>query len=322
MCFVIGYGAYKYFTREYTEVRSRYMLDTIVEISATSKLKTIGSQIDSVFSYIQSLESKFDEYNTDSYISKINNSQEFTFPMDDDLYNLLVIADSLWRITDGAFDITIKPVWDTWRFNEESPVLPDSIQIASMIQHIGFDKLHFDKKLLTKPVDLKLTFGAIAKGYILDKAKDKMISMGLSNGIINSRSSMCFFGDRTPPLVYIQHPRNPDKSIASLHVKNKSVGTSGDYQQFFEIENTRYHHIINAHTGFPVEDVFSVTVISPSAAWADGLSTALFLMKPEEALDVVKKMVDTNCVIYYSQNSSIVSLKSEGMKTHNFMEEL
>jgi thiamine biosynthesis lipoprotein len=71
-----------------------------------------------------------------------------------------------------------------------------------------------------------------------------------------------------------------------------------------------------------VESVFSVTVIHPSAAWADGLATALFLMPPEKALDYVTGSKDTNCVIYYRQDDSIVSLKSAGMKALDFSENL
>jgi thiamine biosynthesis lipoprotein len=100
------------------------------------------------------------------------------------------------------------------------------------------------------------------------------------------------------------------------------VGTSGDYQQFYELDGKRYHHILNAKTGLPVENVFSVTVISPQAAWADGLSTALFTLSPEQAIDIVGEMNDTNCVIYYEQEGSIVSLKSEGIRQFEFSEKI
>lgn len=113
-----------------------------------------------------------------------------------------------------------------------------------------------------------------------------------------------------------------DATIASFRLDNRSVGTSGDYQQYFEHEGTRYHHIIDAHTGYPVEDIFSVTVIHPSAAWADGLSTALFLMPPDAAMEYITSLKDTNCVIYYLQDDAIVSLKSSGMKDLEFSENL
>jgi thiamine biosynthesis lipoprotein len=99
---VIGFGTFKYFTREYTETRSRYLMDTIVEITASSKSKLVGTEIDSVFNFINHLQDKLDEYNPNSLISKINRHE--TRKIDVDVYNLLVIADSLYRMTDGRFE--------------------------------------------------------------------------------------------------------------------------------------------------------------------------------------------------------------------------
>lgn len=310
---VLSFGTYKYYTRAFTEVKSQYLMDTIVEISATSKNKTIGKQIDSVFAYIKGLEAKLNEFQDDSWFSKVNNSTETTFPMDADVYAMLVIADSLYKMTGGAFDPTIKPVWDLWGFNSESPTIPDSLEIKKELLRVGFNRLKFDKNKLIKPIDMELGLGAISKGYILDKAREYMISIGLTSGYISCRSSMTFFGNPISQIVYIQHPRKSDDFIASFKILNKSVGTSGDYQQFFEIDGKRYHHIINPFTGYPVEDMHSVTVLTASAAWADGLSTAMFLMQPEMAIETAKKMNDTNAIIYYSKDGEIVSLKTLGI---------
>ena len=141
-----------------------------------------------------------------------------------------------------------------------------------------------------------------------------MISQGLTSGYINCRSSMSFFGNSIPNVVYVQHPRKPDDHIASFKIMNQCVGTSGDYQQFYEINGVRYHHIISPITGYPVEGVHSVTVLNPSAAWADGLSTALFLMPPGAAIEAIKSIPDCNAIIYYSKDGELVSLKTVGMK--------
>lgn len=317
---VIGFGTFKYFTREYTETRSRYLMDTIVEITASSKSKLVGTEIDSVFNFINHLQDKLDEYNPNSLISKINRHE--TRKIDVDVYNLLVIADSLYRMTDGRFDISVKPVWDLWGFNTSNPMVPDSVTINNRLSFVGFHKIKYTKDHIHLPDSMQVTFGALAKGYILDQAREYLRKREIFKGYLNCRSSMTFFGNKLPPLVYIQHPRNPDDIIASFRVNNLSVGTSGDYQQFFEYDNKRYHHLINALTGMPVEDVYSVTVTNPSAAWADGLSTALFLMNSEKAIDVAKAISNTNAVIYFRQNDATVSLKTEGMKTYGLSEKL
>ena len=319
---VISYGAYKFITREYTETRSKYILDTIVEISATSKSKNVGNEIEAVFSLITDLGKNLNEYDPHSMISKINDSTEEEFAIDEDIYNLLVLSDSLWHISQGNFDPSIKPVWDLWHFNTENPQVPDSLLIQEELKKVDFSRIRYSKDTLYKPSGMKLTFGGIAKGYILDKAIASMKQRHLYRGFINSRSSMCFYGFKIAPLVYIQHPRNADSSIANFRINDLSVGTSGDYQQFFENNGKRYHHILNAKTGMPVEKIFSVTVIAKNTAFADGLSTALFTMEPGKALDFVSNTEGLNCVIYYEQDDTIVSLKSEDIRDLEFSEKI
>ncbi len=319
---VLAFATYKYKTRAFTETKSQYLMDTVVEISATSQNKTISKQIDSVFVFIKTLETKLNEFQPDSWLSKVNISTDTSFAMDEDIYNMLVIADSMYQMTGGAFDPTIKPVWDLWGFNAESPTIPDSLEIQTELKKVGFNRIHFDMKKLIKPVDMQIALGAIAKGYILDKAREYMLSMGLNNGYISCRSSMTFFGNPISQIVYVQHPRNTDDYIASFKILNNCVGTSGDYQQFFELDGKRYHHIINPFTGYPVEAVHSVTVLNKSAAWADGLSTALFLMQPEAAIEAVKRIPDCNAIIYYSKDGNIVSLKTSGLMDSSLTEKI
>lgn len=322
---VIAYGAWTWFNRSYKDTRmDQDLLDTVVIISGKSKAKDVGSQINSVFDYIRTCEKKFNDYDPESWISRLNATDGESFPMDPDAYELLCLADSLYNLTDGAFDISVKPLYDLWGFSlinsAETDTLalapPDSLEILATLEHIGFDKIEYDKDHIVLPRGMKITFGALAKGYALDKACDFMRSRKFVSGHIDCVSSMCFFGQNLSQIVHIQHPR-PDQNqetIGNFRIKNGSISTSGDYQLYFDHEGQRYHHILDPRTGYPVKDIYSVTVITPSAAWADGLSTALFLLEPEDAIETLKKYPATNAVIFYQENGGIVALKSMGMK--------
>ncbi len=313
---VVAFGLYRYVTRSYTAEKSQYLMDTIVRISATSKSKDVSQKIDQVFEYIKKLETDLNEYKQGGWLWQVNNTNDYKYRMHPDAYELLVLADSLYRFTDGKFDITIKPVFDLWQFSSAIPQLPDSLLIRKTLARTGFDKLRFDQEYLYKPYGLQLTFGALAKGYIIDKAREYMLSLDLYKGYIDCHSSMTFFGNRIlPEIVGIQHPRKLNDIIATLQVRDTSIGTSGDYQQYFDIDSTRYHHILNAKTGYPIKDVYSVTVLNPSALMADGLSTAIFVMDPEQAVDLIKLFPDTEVIVYYRKNGSIMSLKSQGIKS-------
>ncbi len=320
---VFGFAAWQYTHSSFTETKSQHLMDTVVRITATAKNKNVGTLIDSVFAYISRLDKKLNDYDPQSWISRMNASGSTSYPMDPDAYQILVIADSLYKMTGGAFDPTIKPVYDLWGFSSQTPTvvdslpaaIPDSLMLADALRTVGFGKIRYNEKNIYKPTGTKLGFGAIAKGYILDRAKEYMQSLGITSGFIDCRSSMVLFGDKIPQLVYIQHPRlSMTDHIASFKIKNLAVGTSGDYQQYFDIDGKRYHHILDPRTGYPVPSIYSSTVIHPSAAWADGLSTALFLMEPNRAIAAIKNIADCNAIIYYEQAGSPVSLKSLGMK--------
>ena len=290
-------------------------MDTIVKISATSKSKDVGTNIEKVFDFIKNTESEINEYKPGSWLWNVNNTNKYRYSMQPDAYAILQMADSLYRFSGGSFDITIKPVFDLWQFSSSNPQLPDAKLIKHKMVLVGFDKIKYDQNYLYKPYGMQLTFGALAKGYIVDKAREYMLSLDLYKGFIDCHSSMTFFGNMVlPEIVGIQHPRIMNEVIATLSIKDNSIGTSGDYQQYFDLDGARYHHILDAHTGYPVRNVYSVTVLNPSAFYADGLSTTFFLMQPEAAMDKIKQLPNTDAIIYYQKNNSIMSLKSQGIK--------
>ena len=329
---VLGYGAWKFINRTFRETRTQAnVLNTMVTISASSKSKNIGAQIDSVFAFIKELETKFNDYDPQSWVSRLNASEGKAFPMDPDVYPLFEIADSLHRMTAGAFDITIKPLYDLWGFSDSLGVVadtlvqvpPDSLQIVETKARIGFERVRYNQQQVILPAGMQISFGALAKGYVLDRAVAYMKSIGLLSGYIDCTSSMVFFNQKLGQIVHVQHPRPTQNqgTIGNFKIKNAALSTSGDYQLYFDFEGTRYHHILDPHTGYPVPDVFSVTVIHPTAVWADGLSTALFLMSPEQAIEAVKQIPGANAVIFYQSENEIVSIKTQGMKDLEWRDE-
>lgn len=329
LALVIAYGAWNWFNRSYSHSRAEPdLMDTVVTISASSKSKNIGAQIDSVFTFIKSFEAIFNDYDSTSWVSKVNSAQGKAVPMDPHAYELLCLADSLYQLTDGLFDISVKPLYDLWGFSrlgepEFDPTPPDSLEIQEALKNVGFKRIRYNEKRIILPRGMQITFGAIAKGYVLDQAHSFMEKLGLESGQIDCTSGMTFFGQKRAQVVGVRHPRDGQQSqtIGSFKIKNGSLSTSGDYQNYFEHEGRRYHHIINPKTGFPVDGVFSITVIHPSAALSDGLSTALFLLPPPDAIEALKHYPKSNSVIFYQEQDKIVSLKSMGMKEMDWRDE-
>ncbi len=310
---VLGLGFWQYKNRKYTDKRSRIMLDTIVEISVSSQHKDILPIIEKGFTLVEHYEQKFSEYRDSSLVWTINHSNGHPVDIDAETYELLKYAEQLYKDTDGAFDVTVGTVVNAWDFDNKK--VPTETELAEALKYVGFDKIKYNEKEIIVPAGTKLTFGAIAKGYILDRVAEELAKEDIVCGYITTRSSYRSFGaERRIQRVGIQHPRKLNELVSILKLKEQAIGTSGDYQRYFEIDDVRYHHILNAKTGKPVRDVFSVTVIAGNAFIADGLSTAVFVMEPQKAIDYIKSVDNCEAVIYHQDGEEIIALKTLGMK--------
>jgi thiamine biosynthesis lipoprotein len=131
---------------------------------------------------------------------------------------------------------------------------------------------------------MRLDFGAIAKGYAVDRAIAALRALGVERGKVDLGGNLRLVG--APPgaggwRVGLRDPRSPDEVIAVVRMDSGSVATSGDYERFFVQDGVRYSHIIDPRTGWPSRGVAGVSVIAPTGLLSDALSTALFVLGPD-----------------------------------------
>ncbi len=313
---VILIGIYKFATAEYEFVDSKYLNYTPTlqgknlrtEIFVLSDKKNGEAVTKEAFVYMQKLIYKFSDDYEESVIYKINNSQGKKYPMDEDVFNLLEKAKAMYQLTDGSFDISVKPVYDLWDFDSaqmdnpefNASLIPDSLTIEENLKLVDFSRIEYNEEYIILPAGMKITFGAISKGYIVDKTVEFLQSKGAKAGYVDQISSIRYFGDIPKKVILgIQHPRMNSEVIAQLsNLNNTAIATSGDYQQFFDVDNIRYHHIIDAKTGYSCHRNVSVTILSTTAFEADALSTALFLIDNDKAINYLKTLNDTEAIIY------------------------
>lgn len=313
---VILFGIYKFVTAEYDYKDSKFLnyspslqgKNLKTEIYVLSDKKNVEAATKEAFKYMQKLIYKFSDQYEESLLYKINNSAGEKFPMDEDLYNLLEKARLMYELTDGHFDISIKPVYDLWDFDSaeignyelNATLIPDSLTIQENLKLVDFSRIEYNEEYIILPANMKITLGAIAKGYIVDKTVEFLQEKGIKAGFVDQSSSIRYFGD-IPQKIYlgIQHPRENTEIIAQLtNLQNMAIATSGDYQQYFDVDKVRYHHIIDAKTGYPTNLNVSVTILSTSALEADALSTALFLIDNDKAISHLKVLANTDAIIY------------------------
>lgn len=312
---ILAFGYYRYKQKIYKINNSQIILDTQVEISMASKDRELSKTMDKTFELIKMYDNKFSYYNKTSELYRINENPDNVVVIDKEFKDILSLCKKIYYDSDSLYDVSVGQLTDIWDFDKA--LIPSSEQISKAQELSGFNKISIHNKLLKREPGIKINLGSISKGYIVDKAIEYMKKHNIEEGYINAGGDIRVFSKSHNPIrIGIQHPRIANDIIATVELENKAIVTSGDYERFFEVDGVRYHHIINPKTGFPAKKTISVTVIADNATLADGLSTALFVMEPHKAIEMLKKYPNTEAIIYYTTEDGIVSLKSEGMKKY------
>jgi thiamine biosynthesis lipoprotein len=288
---------------------STFIAIDIKSVNTNSK-ERIGDELENIFKMYHELATNMDSLPDDTKylenIFSINKKPLENIEINKELYELLVDSLDYYNLTEGFFDASIGKIIDVWKdsiLSEESGLLfeeiPDEVfeDIFSTVENIEIYKNPFTLNIINNKYyvklnynDVKLNLGAIAKGYATQKAADYIESLGFENYSITSGSSSIILG-KNPNRendIFIVSLANPIREInnkltyGKIHVKETSVTTSGNYEQYANYKGLRYHHIISPETKAPVHYYHTVTIIGDNAGLLDALSTALFNMSPSK----------------------------------------
>jgi len=306
------WAGYRYKNKRYTFGEDAFLMDTLVNIQVEGKSQFAKSIIDSAFAFIGKQDSMLSYYKKNSIVYKLNHTEDNKIAITSDIYKMLTIGKKLYSQSDSLYDLTVGDLVDIWDFEDEK--IPSDKELDVALSNVGFYKIIFDKNNLIKDKNIRLNFGSIAKGLIIDKTVEYLKNHNIKKGIVNAGGDIKIFGYTKPVEIGIQHPRKAQgKIIGILKIKNKAVVTSGDYERFFIKNQKKYHHILNPKTGFPASDAISVTVISNQAVLADAYSTALFLLGYKKAIKLANNIPEIEAIIFYEKNGKIFYKKSFGM---------
>lgn len=302
--------------KEYSS--QQFLMDTIVEITvfADSEEKAREAAL-SAFDRIKEIQDLTDRYPEEgsnslgqSEVCIINNMAGVSpVEISDDVLNLVELSQQYNKKTRGAFDITVGPLVDLWGFGTK-PVIPEDDQIQEKLELLGMDKVVIDKKAKTvflKRKGMSIDLGGIAKGYAAEEALKVLKHQGITRAIINAGGNVVVLGKKNsnePWKLGIQDPRDSSSLIGVLALEDQAAVTSGDYQRYFETKGVRYHHILNPASGKPARGLISATIICDSSTLADILSTAVFILGPEQGINLINGLDGVEAV-FVNQDKEI-----------------
>lgn len=248
---------------------------------------------------MQRLDDLLSRTKEDSEVGRLNSAAGEHVQVGDEIQELLRSAAIYTESTNGAFDITIAPVVAAWGFTTDSYQVPEPAELESLLQTVGMEHVHLDADSTWLDVGTQIDLGGIAKGYASDRVAEIYHENGVVQGTAALGGNVMALGtkrDGTPWRVGVRDPRNSGDAnayAAILNLTDSFAVTSGGYERYFEENGKTYHHILNPATGYPADSgLLSVTVVADcsershgNGALCDALSTALFVMGEEQAVE-------------------------------------
>lgn len=311
---------------------ARLIMGTYAEVSLYALNKEVAAEaIKAAFAEMERLDRLMSNYKSDSELSRINR-EAGRGPIYCDRELLQIIKKSLYysNLTHGALDITVEPLVNLWGFYDGKVRVPSQEEIESLLPSISYKNIVIHKESLSGESaldtvesisfgnpDTKLDLGAIGKGYAVDRAVEVLKSKGITAACINLGGNIYALG--RPPgrdfwKIGIQHPREKDRLLGHLELKDHAVATSGDYERFFVVNGKRYSHILDPRTGWPVEGMVGATVVAPNATEADALSTSAFVLGEEKGLELLEGIEGIYGLIAWQKGEEIDFKTTRGME--------
>ena len=261
-----------------------WALGSIVRFTAYHADRAAAERaLDAVLVELDTIEDVMSLYREESQLRQLNRNGRLKHA-DSRLLDVLHAAHRMSRRSDGAFDITVQPLWEVFRESQEAGRLPSDQRIERALSTVDYRKVVWDDGTVRlRGGATRITLNGIAQGYALDRTRKILESAGVHHALLDT-GEIGTAGVRPGGRdwhIGIQHPRQGDAFAGIVPLDGRCLATSGDYATRFSADFSA-HHIFDPRTGRSPREIASVSVLAPSGILADALSTALCVLGAEE----------------------------------------
>ncbi len=293
--------------REYIKVKKTVkLMGSPFNITVVATNEEIGSiNIQQAIAEITRIENLISSWNSKSETSLINkNAGIKPVKVSRELFKLIERSIQISEITDGAFDITYASMDDIWKYDGTMQEMPSDAEIKKSVAKVGYKKIVLDEKNSTvflKEKGMKISFGAIGKGYAADKAKELLVSKQVVGGIIDAAGDLTTWGTDANDkkwIIGVVNPQSKNKIVSWLPMVESSVATSGNYEKYVVFNSTKYSHIIDPRSGYPSSGIQQASIFAKSAELCDALATAVFILGKDDGLTLINQLGGVEMVLF------------------------
>ena len=254
-----------------------------------------------VMNNMRRIDSAMSPYKENSELSRLNRTAAADeVKLSKELFQLISRAREISKLTHGQFDITFASAGHLYDYRKS--IRPSADKLDKVLKAINYQHLQLNHKKrsihFSDPM-VRIDLGGIAKGYAVDQGIKILKQCGVTSALISAGGDSRILGDRQglPWMTGIRHPRDKNGFAVVLPLTDTAISTSGDYERYFMVDGVRYHHIISPSTGKPADQVQSVTILGRDSTTTDALSTAIFVMGPEQGLQAAEKLPAIEAII-------------------------
>jgi FAD:protein FMN transferase len=282
--------------------RDEAIMGTAIRVELWSSTPALAETVMSaVMAEMHRIDRAMSPHKHDSELSRINReAAQHPVPLSGEMYMLVDKAIEYSVLSGGAFDITYAAVGQLYDYRER--VRPSETQLAAARACIGHQHLLLDPQRRTLRFareGVRIDLGGFAKGYAVDQGARILREHGIAHGIVTAGGDSHIVGDRRgrPWMIGIRHPRAEGEVVAMLPLEDTALSTSGDYERYFDADGTRFHHLIDPHTGRSPTGVQSVSILAANGLASEAFSKCVFVMGPERGLHLIDSQDGVDAVV-------------------------
>ncbi len=294
--------AVKFNRNMYKISKTKLAMGTIVSMTIIHSSKDKAQEaIALAFEEIDRLTRLMNRFDSASAVAQLN-KEGFLKDVPPEMEKVVASALDYHRLSNGAFDISVKPVVDLFKasFAEGRTKRPAEKDLRKALKLVGSEKIElYGRTLRFRRPGMGITLDGIAKGYIVDRASKILVDHKMNNFLINAGGDIRTMGvrkDKKPWSVAIQDPQKKEQYPDIVHMTNGAIATSGNYEAYFDREKM-FHHIVNPVTGLSPDFSASVSVLAKTAMDADALSTSVFVMNPIVGTRFIDTIPKCECLV-------------------------
>lgn len=284
--------------------------------------KAIEAEIQKSFDFI---DKTLSNYRPDSTIELFNaNPSTESQEVGAEIVSLVRAGQNMYQLSQGCFDLTIKPLFELWGFQGDELTIPDQVAIDQGLARVGMTKLEVvdDTHLAKKQADVRVDVSAIAQGYSVGKISALLEQLGLHDYLVEIGGELKTQGHKPDGQAWriaVEKPLPGERAMQKIITMPKdapmSVMTSGTYRHYFDVNGQRYSHILDARKGRPVtHDLVAVTVLHENPIIADAWSTALLCLGQQDGMQLANAE-KIKALFIRQQGSEFLETRSEALST-------